>query len=200
MTDFYAGKIILQPSAVARLRIHDRYSLHRVVLDLFPQLFTEVEEGRYFQWVDRGEHLTGREILFLATRTPVIHSLAEDVQVLVKKLPVSFLNHSYYRVRMDVNPTKCVLGKRVPVIEEDLEDWICKKARRSGFVFQDLRVGKFNKVRFRKSESVVTLTEVRIDGILRVIDKERFVKTVVSGFGRGKAFGLGLMQLIPINI
>ena len=36
MSELYAGKIILKPTAMARLRIRDRYSLHRMVLDLYP--------------------------------------------------------------------------------------------------------------------------------------------------------------------
>ena len=44
MSELYAGKIILKPAAVARLRIRDRYALHRMVLDLYPCRETDGKE------------------------------------------------------------------------------------------------------------------------------------------------------------
>ena len=88
MSELYAGKIILKPAAVARLRIRDRYALHRMVLDLYPCRETDGKEEsvRDVQWADRGEHLAGREVLLLSNRPPLAEDLPDDVRVMVKKL------------------------------------------------------------------------------------------------------------------
>ena len=202
MSELYAGKIILKPAAVARLRIRDRYSLHRMVLDLYPCRETDGKDAlvRDVQWADRGEHLAGREVLLLSNRPPLTEDLPDDVRVMVKKLPDSFLEHETYRIRMDVNPCRCVDGRRQAVPRGELENWLHDKAKRSGFAFTHLQIGRYGATRFVKEGNRVTFAELRVDGIVRVLDSNLFKQTVANGFGRGKAFGYGLMQIIPISL
>lgn len=42
----------------------------------------------------------------------------------------------------------------------------------------------------------MTLQEVTFEGVLTVKDPEIFKETLISGFGRGKAYGMGLMTLM----
>lgn len=202
MSELYAGKIILKPAAVARLRIRDRYSLHRMVLDLYPCRESDGKEAsaRDVQWADRGEHLAGREVLLLSNRPPMTEGLPDDVCVMVKKLPDSFLEHETYRIRMDVNPCRCVDGRHRAVPRGELENWLHDKAKRSGFAFTHLQIGRYGATRFVKEGHRVTFAELRVDGIVRVLDSNLFKQTVANGFGRGKAFGYGLMQIIPISL
>lgn len=202
MSELYAGKIILKPAAVARLRIRDRYSLHRMVLDLYPHREGDAKETsvRDVQWADRGEHLAGREVLLLSNRPPMTEDLPDDVRVMVKKLPDSFLEHATYRIRMDVNPCRCVDGRHQAVPRGELENWLHDKAKRSGFAFTHLQIGRYGATRFTKEGHCVTFAELRVDGIVRVLDADLFKQTVANGFGRGKAFGYGLMQIIPISL
>ncbi len=202
MSELYAGKIILKPAAVARLRIRDRYALHRMVLDLYPCRETDGKEEsvRDVQWADRGEHLAGREVLLLSNRPPLAEDLPDGVRVMVKKLPDSFLEHETYRIRMDVNPSRIVDGRRRAVPRSELENWLHDKAKRSGFAFTHLQIGRYGTTRFTKEGRRVTFAELRVDGIVRVLDADLFKQTVANGFGRGKAFGYGLMQIIPISL
>lgn len=202
MSELYAGKIILKPTAMARLRIRDRYSLHRMVLDLYPCRETDGKGpfARDVQWADRGEHLAGREVLLLGNRPPLTEDLPDDVRVMVKKLPDTFLEHEIYRIRMDVNPCRCVDGRRQAVPRGELEKWLHDKAERSGFTFTHLQIGRYSATRFVKEGHRVTFAELRVDGIVRVLDADLFKQTVANGFGRGKAFGYGLMQIIPISL
>lgn len=202
MSELYAGKIILKPAAVARLRIRDRYSLHRMVLDLYPHREGDAKETsvRDVQWADRGEHLAGREVLLLSNRPPMTEDLPDDVRVMVKKLPDSFLEHATYRIRMDVNPCRCVDGRHQAVPRGELENWLHDKAKRSGFAFTHLQIGRYGATRFTKEGHRVTFAELRVDGIVRVLDADLFKQTVANGFGRGKAFGYGLMQIIPLSL
>ena len=40
--------------------------------------------------------------------------------------------------------------------------------------------------------------QVDLSGHLRVTDREKFIQTFFRGFGRGRAFGCGLLQIVPI--
>ena len=119
---------------------------------------------------------------------------------MVKKLPDSFLEHETYRIRMDVNPSRIVDGRRRAVPRSELENWLHDKAKRSGFAFTHLQIGRYGTTRFTKEGRRVTFAELRVDGIVRVLDADLFKQTVANGFGRGKAFGYGLMQIIPISL
>ena len=130
----------------------------------------------------------------------LFEDLPDDVRVMVKKLPDSFLEHATYRIRMDVNPCRCVDGRHQAVPRGELENWLHDKAKRSGFAFTHLQIGRYGATRFTKEGHRVTFAELRVDGIVRVLDADLFKQTVANGFGRGKAFGYGLMQIIPISL
>ena len=136
----------------------------------------------------------------VSNRPPLAEDLPDDVRVMVKKLPDSFLEHETYRIRMDVNPSRIVDGRRRAVPRSELENWLHDKAKRSGFAFTHLQIGRYGTTRFTKEGRRVTFAELRVDGIVRVLDADLFKQTVANGFGRGKAFGYGLMQIITISL
>ena len=45
----------------------------------------------------------------------------------------------------------------------------------------------------------VTLLAVSFEGVLKVEDAEIFRKTLISGIGREKAYGMGLMTVISVQ-
>jgi len=44
------------------------------------------------------------------------------------------------------------------------------------------------------------LRSVRYDGLLEVLDEERFRESLLSGIGPAKAFGFGLLSIAPVRI
>jgi CRISPR system Cascade subunit CasE len=46
----------------------------------------------------------------------------------------------------------------------------------------------------------VTNNAARITGVLRVVDKEKFQSSFYQGLSRGRAFGFGLLQIVPIKV
>ena len=52
--------------------------------------------------------------------------------------------------------------------------------------------------RFAKDGHDVSLKTSLIQGVLRVTDRERFKESFVKGIGRGRAFGCGLLQIVPV--
>ena len=53
---------------------------------------------------------------------------------------------------------------------------------------------RFYKGDMRKNP--VTLLAVTYEGVLKVLDSDKFCKILLEGIGRGKAFGMGLMTVV----
>ena len=53
---------------------------------------------------------------------------------------------------------------------------------------------------FRKDNSKVTLSQADLRGTLEVTDKDIFSESFANGIGRGRAFGCGLLQIIPVSL
>lgn len=58
----------------------------------------------------------------------------------------------------------------------------------------DVRVAQFKG----KADRAITLQQATVSGYLTVTDSERFALSVASGLGRGRAFGCGLLQVVPL--
>jgi len=94
-------------------------------------------------------------------------------------------------------------GKRIALIKEQEQiDWLQRKGAEGGFRVlsaiaireDDLKhLSKGNKQQTGK----LSLLSVDFHGTLQVIDPERFLQTILSGIGPGKAFGFGLLILSP---
>lgn len=80
-------------------------------------------------------------------------------------------------------------------------EWLADKAEKNGFSVepQQYRIVYSGWVQFwKKSEKrKVTFQKTIYEGILTVTDAERFKAALVNGIGREKAYGLGMMTVIP---
>ncbi|KRK39919.1 type I-E CRISPR-associated protein Cas6/Cse3/CasE [Loigolactobacillus bifermentans] len=88
--------------------------------------------------------------------------------------------------------------------------WLNKKAQKAGFklVWQQPSIDEMDGFVFdvvsrdyptlhRKAGRSVRLSRVVFEGLLQVQDLTAFKATLVEGLGREKAFGMGLMTVIP---
>lgn len=51
----------------------------------------------------------------------------------------------------------------------------------------------------RQGQKLIRLSKVAYEGILEVIDRDIFKRILVEGYGKKKAYGFGLMTVIPIE-
>ena len=180
----HATQLILTPMAQVRLKITDPYSIHRVVMDLFPRRYDDqgMELPSNIQWVDCGERIFGREIRILSKVSPNIqeikNSIIDDVRVTTNPIPESFFDKECYRFSLVANPFVCKLGgKRVPIMDElGIGRWIESKAEKSGFMIIEKEIDKIRPLIFNKGKNKITLHAARISGVLRVQDKGHFRK------------------------
>ena len=118
---------------------------------------------------------------------------------------------SRWQFRLTANPT--VSRKKNPgddrgkvmahVTVAHQEQWLAERAAANGFSLEagEYRVTKSRIYKFQKQgrSRPVTLLSVTFDGILTVADPEKFRGALLSGIGRGKAYGNGLLTVVKVR-
>jgi len=114
----------------------------------------------------------------------------------------SFLEHRYYAFTVKLNPVTRLANKTAPVIgHEPLSTWFLDKQEQWGFVVdrERLDLSDLGVSLIRKGNTEIPLNQCTYTGILKVVDRERFIDSFENGLGRGKGFGFGLLQLKPLR-
>lgn len=204
-----ASVLELDRAAIKALRITDPYSLHRVVYGLYPDARDAAAKAGStpsgILHADRGGDFRGRRILMLADRAPADHAEGGFGKVRSKVIPISFLDHARYRFQVIVNPTRRDSASRrlLPVKgREAVAAWFAERGSTSwGFRVdpQHLQVDRIDVLRFKdKAQRDVTLAQAHVQGQLEVTDREHFRHSFAAGIGRGRSFGCGLLQVVPL--
>ena len=81
--------------------------------------------------------------------------------------------------------------------------WFRERAEASwGFQVsaQNLQVDSIDVLQFKdKKHRPVTIAQAHVQGVLRVTDKEVFANSFAKGIGRARAYGCGLLQIVPLT-
>lgn len=210
MSNLYVSALHLDRKAVKALRISDPYSLHRVVYSLFSDKRSEDEKQSHvpsgIAYADQGGDVRGRKVLILSDREPALRVDGEFGEVICRPIADSFLQHSRYRFTVQINPVRkdAQTGKRVPVRgHKEITEWFSQRAKTSwGFEVQPetLDISKIEVLQFHgKSQNKITFGKAHIKGVLTVCNHNTFVDSFKKGIGKGRAFGCGLLQIVPID-
>lgn len=121
-----------------------------------------------------------------------------------------FAEGQFLKFRVVANPTRKIdtksgpdgshrNGRRVPVRNEGLYEWLASKGEASGFSIDRNSVTvQPGYVQMSKGpDKPVRLRSARYEGILKVTDAARFQDAVVRGIGPAKALGFGLLSVAP---
>lgn len=209
MSELYASALHLDRTAVKALKIKDTYSLHRVVYSLFPDVRSEHEKQSHIQsgivYADQGGDFHGRKVLILSDRQPAMRVDGQYGDVVCKPIGEAFLSYSRYRFKVQVNPVRKEKqsGKRVAVTgRNDIAQWFLHRASNSwGFDVdsQTLQIDTIEVQQFNDKEGrKITLGKAYIQGMLTVNDHQQFLNSFKNGIGKGRAFGCGLLQIVPV--
>ncbi|NNM51053.1 MAG: type I-E CRISPR-associated protein Cas6/Cse3/CasE [Pseudomonadales bacterium] len=204
-----ASVLRLDRKALHALRVTDLYSLHRVVYSLYEDVRTEIAkadgETSGILFADQGGDFFGRKILLLANRMPATCLEGQYGEVLSKQINDSFLEYERYRFKVIVNPSyrDAASHKRVPVKgREAIGDWFLKKSEQSwGFraSSEHLQVDRVDVQKFKaKQQCSITIAQAQVQGQLCVTNREKFRNSFCRGIGSGRAFGCGLLQMVPL--
>lgn len=127
----------------------------------------------------------------------------KDYQILLNKIE----NDTVWRFRLVANPTKSFTnesGKRGSIHAHNTpyyqKKWLMDRCEKNGFLVkeEEFSVVESKWQRFYKGgerKKPVILLAVTYEGILRIIDEEKFQKVLLEGMGRGKAFGMGMLTI-----
>ena len=189
--------------------LNSPHMLHAAIERCFP----DDEKGRKLWRLDR---LGGRlYLLLLSPSIPGFKPLAEQYcpeSVTGESKPyLPFLanikENQKWRFRLQANPTHSEYvsgGKRgkvyAHVTVKQQEGWLLKKATACGFDLneQQFFVAQNDVLRFTRQGKSVTLGVTVFEGVLTVTNVELFRNTLISGIGRAKAYGCGLLTIMPL--
>ena len=126
-----------------------------------------------------------------------------------------------YQFKLTANPTHSVRregsrSKRLPHVgQANQERWLLERSESNGFIIPELGnhsgeplSGKAFSVtgsatwRFRRNSEQgrnVTVQSVSYEGVLEVVDALKFRHVLANGIGSGKAYGCGLLTVVPHN-
>ncbi|ACL06609.1 CRISPR-associated protein, Cse3 family [Desulfatibacillum aliphaticivorans] len=180
------------------LGLKDVYGVHKAVYNLFPE---NNGQGRDFLFADKGGDWNGRKILILSHREPI---QPRHGAIDCREVPAAFLDWDYYGFEVVLNPVRRDNASRklIPVRgRENLHEWFLKKAPGLGFEVEphSLQVSRMGVEAYAKDGTMRTHNTATFIGKLRVIDPNAFKKSFAQGIGRAKAFGFGLLQLVPLT-
>ncbi len=113
-----------------------------------------------------------------------------------------------YRFRVTLNPVKSLSrgeGKRGKVVPEITADqqlgFLESRAEKLGFelIHDTYQITERGWEQFiKQGQGKIRLSKVTYEGILKVKDKKVFKNTLTGGIGKKKAYGFGLMTVIPL--
>lgn len=204
-----ASVLHLDRRSVRALRITDAYSLHRVVYSLYEDVRDaeqkQASAASGILYADQGGDARGRKILMLANREPMEAVNGQHGEVYSKPIPAGFLDYEQYRFKVIINPTRRdnVSRKLIAVRgREEVAQWFVERAKNSwGFEVapRQLQIDKIEVLQFKdKQKRDITIGQAHVQGLLRITDKEQFLRSFAQGIGRARAYGCGLLQIVPV--
>jgi len=179
--------------------VFDTYTIHKLVYSLFPK---EDESQRSFLFVYKGGDFSEKRILLLSEKEPLQPAVGT---IESKEIPSAFLEQDYYGFEVQMNPVRrdSKSGKIFPVKgKNEIAAWFSEKSPGFGFEVMSgsLSVSDTDVLEFTKEGKHVVLGKAVCTGRLKVTDRQLFIKSFENGLGKGKAFGFGLLQIVPLSI
>jgi CRISPR system Cascade subunit CasE len=121
-----------------------------------------------------------------------------------------------FRFRLRANPCVTRNGKRLGLLRlEEQESWVERKGQIHGFSIPqltsfdlsespkrriDVRISQEQMLRGKQhAGNGIRIYSVLYDGILTVIEPEKFRHVLQTGIGHGKVMGLGLLSVAPMT-
>ncbi len=195
----YLTRITADKRDVLSQGISDPYDWHQALWKAFPG-----HDGEERSFLFRVEEKEKCFQIFLLSEIPV--SNPDWGKWETKEISESFLSHSSYHFKLRANPTKRSnngdnKGKRVGLYkEEELKEWLTRKAEQSGFKMENFAVAKpVNEFFSKKGATGNKLNRVDFEGLLEVVDKEKFKTAFCEGIGSAKSLGFGMLIIQPIK-
>ncbi len=204
----YLSRIAIDVKKYASMKaLYNLEKLHGMVESSFP--------GKRRRNLWRLDHMGGETyLLLLSSVPPQTNTLPEQIgynhsawetkayDSLLKRITEG----SQWYFRLTVNPTTATpmegnkrgKVKAITIVPKQRE-WLIRQGTKKGFLLEEERfdVSQSEWKTIKKTNREINILAVTFEGILTVTDAEAFRQTLTSGIGREKAYGMGLITVIP---
>jgi len=201
--------------------LHDPVAIHRRVMRAFPEI-DQSSPREVFQVLWRLDTEVGADrcpfLLVQSERPGSWENIPDDgwaTSIKAKEIdPVLDRLHDGQRCRFLIraNVTRKIEtktgqdglrrnGRRVPIrsTERALE-WLSRKGQLGGFELgPSIRVDMEPRRAGKRKDAVVTVQATRFEGELVVTDAVQLAESVRRGIGPAKAYGCGLLSVVPLS-
>lgn len=202
----YLTQAVIGMDQAARMGLHDLYDWHQLSWRAFPG--KDGARRDFLTRLDRRERDHAFRLLILSPGPPTRPQAWPDEEGAwqVREINKAFFGHDRYRFQLRANPTRRdnATRKRIPLkTDEELAGWLRRKAEAGGFLVADetlrmIRLGReWFRIDGRSREGIHHAVEY--DGVLGVTDRAKFAEAFAKGIGSAKAFGFGLLALVPLR-
>lgn len=162
----------------------------------------------------RLDQLAGKDyLLLLSAVPPQTNTLPEQIGYdncawetkSYERLLARISTGSKWHFRLTANPTVAIQTKekergkvKAITIAAKQREWLRRQGDKKGFFLQE---SQFDVVQsewktINKCEREIQVLAVTFEGILTVTDEDMFRETLISGIGREKAYGMGLLTVV----
>lgn len=186
------------------------YELHRSLLKAFPDKVAGGPSRVLFR-LDTDHETGSMSVLVQSEKKPTWARLNGAIGFVTeckcKEFMPGLASGQVLRFRLRANPTKRSksTGKRQGILgAKEQIDWLSNKGQQGGFKVIDVSAVSegFSKDKMTdrsNAKNDTTMLSVRFDGLLRVVDRDAFRRTLREGIGSAKGFGFGLLSVAPVR-
>lgn len=196
----WVSKLVLDPrSRAAHRDLANRYEMHRTLSRAVSEALKEGRER--LLWRLEPTRVHKRPVVLVQTLTEPDWSVLEPGYAEVwppKAFTPALRTGQLLRFRLQANPAKRArgLGKRVALkTREEKLSWLKRRLEEGGFGLLGAEILQDTFLQASKAGQQIQVQAVLFEGLLRVEDPEKALKTLRTGLGPGKALGLGLLSL-----
>lgn len=187
---FYTRIILNSRHSALRNDRKNGYERHRRIESMFPDC-KRSEAGALFRW-DQQVIIVQSEIepqfsLLPKRYTLVIESKLIDISHRLKAkqwLEFKLLADTSTRLKKGRNP-------------EELPKWLADRLEGVAELDECLDIQRGPHIQIQRFQQEWVLKPISFAGYLKVLDPEEFATRIMTGFGRSRAYGCGLMQIAP---
>ena len=162
----------------------DDYQVHQKLKIIFDQDDILFQRGKF-------------ETVVLSTKAPAKqHPSAVTKQISVFLNALDSKSEFLFTARLNPVVTKKIddKGKRYPVEQSRLQEWINNKLEAAGMVAEFIYNTEGPRISMKK-EHRITLSSVFVTGMCQVKDVSRFKNALIKGIGHSKGFGFGMLNI-----
>ena len=213
----YLSRVEINPRLRASMfALNSPQRLHAIITASFPASVANDAANRLLWRVDKLGH--SLYLLVVSPQKPDFSHFIEQLgwpaseqkwETAIYDPFLSRLNAGQqWKFRLRANPTYCkkdtenpnARGKTTPCLRiDDQKSWLESKLPKHGAILNGFELTSREVNQFTRGGESVTLNIATFEGVLTITDPDLLRKALIEGIGRAKAYGCGLLTLIPVQ-